>query len=629
MVSRPTRCLPDTDQPWIGVNFWSAAGGPYMWRRFDEHTVDAELAALAELGLTVTRSFCFWPDFQPEPYRVDETLIGHFRTFLDLHARHGLKTIPTFIIGGMSGRNFDPPWRRGGNLYADGYLLGRQAAYIRTVTAGIADHPAIAGWLISNEMHFYGGSDDPDNIRAWAELMTQAVRAGGGRGPVSLGDGVLGVDLYGEDNGFRLRQLRETVDWIGPHLYGMGDDLIRQHLLIAFKLELANTFGLPVVLEEFGLTSNFASEEHAGDYYRQVLHSALAAGATGFIAWNNTDFDLVGQPPYSHHPFELHFGIMTPDRQPKQAARELAAFARTLREIDLPRCTRADTDTVLVVPEWLDGDTPGVDAGAADVEFEILHQAYVSARLAGLTPLPVREADGIPDAKLVLVPCGKRLNGPTWQRLEQLARDGALVYVSYFSGDTPGQRGPWHPDFDGMFGIRHGLRYGLVDPVETDDVEVRFDRSFGGLNPGDTLRFRAAGSYSGRSRLPFEPAGAVAVATAGGQPALATRATGRGQIVLLGYPVEYFAARTPGVNPDDTVRLYRALAAEAGALPAIDNGGDPRLIVDTLVRDDGARFAIVISEHPGPVTATVGGTPVALPAFGAAVVPVPPAAADR
>ncbi|GAA5191025.1 cellulase family glycosylhydrolase [Rugosimonospora acidiphila] len=620
MVSRPTRSLTAASPPWIGVNFWSAAGGPFMWRQFDEQTVSTELAALAELGLNVTRSFCFWPDFHPEPYRIDETMIGHFRRFLDLHEQHGLRTIPTFIIGGMSGRNFDPSWRRGGNLYADGYLLGRQAAYIRTVVAGIADHPAIAGWLISNEMHFYGGSDEHENIRAWAELMTQAVRAGGGRGPVSLGDGVLGVDLYGEDNGFRLRELRETIDWIGPHLYGMGDDLIRQHLLIAFKLELANTFGLPVVLEEFGLTSNFSSEEHAGDYYRQVLHSALAAGATGFIAWNNTDFNLVDQPPYSHHPFELHFGIMTPDQQPKQAAREMSAFARTLGEIDLPRCTRADTDTIMVVPQWLDGETSGVEDGAADVEFEILHQAYVSARLAGLTPLLVREADGIPEAKLVLVPCGRRLSGPTWRRLEHLAHEGALVYVSYFSGDIPAQRGPWHPDFDGMFGIRHGLRYGLVTPVHADEVELRLDRPFGGLNPGDSLGFRAAGSYSGRSRLPFEPVDAQAVATADGQPALVTRRTGRGQIVLLGYPVEYFAARTPDVNPDGAVRLYRALGVEADALPSVDNGGDPRLIVDALVRDDGARFAIVISEHAEPVTATVGGAEVSLPAFGATVV---------
>ncbi|MFI9388059.1 beta-mannosidase [Kutzneria sp. NPDC052558] len=616
MVSRPFPVLPG--QPWLGVNYWSAAGGPFMWRDFDEATISAELAALAGLGLNVTRSFCFWPDFHPEPDVIDRDMIGRLRRLLDLHADHGLATIPTFIIGGMSGRDFDPPWRHGGNLYADGVLLGRQARYIRTVTAAVADHPAIAGWLISNEMHFYGGSDSPDTIQAWAELMVQAVRAGGGRGPVSLGDGVLGVDLYGEDNGFRLRRLRDTIDWIGPHLYGMGDDLIRQHLLIAFRIELAGAFGLPVVLEEFGLTSNFASDDHAGDYYRQCLHTALAAGASGFLAWNNTDFDLVAQPPYSHHPFELHFGIMTPDRRPKQPALELSAFATSLRDIDLRRCRRADTEVIMVVPEWLDGDTPGVPDGAAAVQFEILHQAYVSARLAGLTPLLVREADGIPPARLVIVPCGQRLNGPTWQLLEQRAEEGSLVYVSYFSGDIAAQRGPWHPDFDGMFGIRHGLRYGLVSPVDSDVVTLTFSAPLGSLNAGDQLAFASAGSYSGRSRLPFEPVTAGVLGTVDGSPAFADRSIGAGRIVLLGYPVEYFAARTPQVNPDDTVRLYRALGLEADALPAIDNDGDPRLIVDTLIRDDGARFAIVVSEHNRAVTTPFG----TLAPFGAAIVPL-------
>ena len=50
---------------WIGANFWSRAGGPRMWSRYDAGLVRDELAVLAEHGLNVTRSFCFWPDFVP------------------------------------------------------------------------------------------------------------------------------------------------------------------------------------------------------------------------------------------------------------------------------------------------------------------------------------------------------------------------------------------------------------------------------------------------------------------------------------------------------------------------------------------------------------------------------------
>ena len=59
-------------QQWIGANFWSRAGGPRMWLQYRPDIVRQELEVLAEHGCTVTRSFCYWPDFVPEPERLDE-----------------------------------------------------------------------------------------------------------------------------------------------------------------------------------------------------------------------------------------------------------------------------------------------------------------------------------------------------------------------------------------------------------------------------------------------------------------------------------------------------------------------------------------------------------------------------
>ena len=44
---------------------------------------------------------------------------------------------------------------------------------------------------------------------------------------------------------------------------------------------------------EFGLSSDFDSSQASAPYYRQLLHATLAAGATGWIAWNNTDYDNI------------------------------------------------------------------------------------------------------------------------------------------------------------------------------------------------------------------------------------------------------------------------------------------------------------------------------------------------
>ena len=82
-----------------------------MWRSYDPAVIDAELAVLKRHGLTMTRSFFYWPDFMPGPYEIDETMTARFADFLDRHAEQGLTTIPTFIVGHMSGENWDPAWR--------------------------------------------------------------------------------------------------------------------------------------------------------------------------------------------------------------------------------------------------------------------------------------------------------------------------------------------------------------------------------------------------------------------------------------------------------------------------------------------------------------------------------------
>jgi len=60
-------------------------------------------------------------------------------------------------------------------------------------------------------------------------------------------------------------------------------------------------------------------------------------------------------------------------------------------------------------------------------------------------------------------------------------------------------------------------------------------------------------------------------------------------------------ALTPRVNPDDTVKLYDALARHTGVRRLI-TADDPRVACDTLVRDDGALFAVLASHAAEPLT---------------------------
>src|ERR1700733_13304241 len=437
---------------WLGANFWSRTGGPLMWRSYDPEVVRAELAVLKDHGLTMTRSFFYWPDFMPGPYEIDETLTARFADFLDRHAEQGLTTIPTFIVGHMSGENWDPSWRNGRHLYEDVWMVGRQAWFAAEMTRRYAGHPAVA---------------------AWARIIRDAVRAAGGRQPFSLGDGAWGIEVTGADNGFRLTDIAEIVDFLGPHTYPVGDDPIRQRYAAALACELAGTFGKPVIMEEFGVSSDFASDANAATYYRHLLHATLLAGATGWIAWNNTDFALPGNDPYRHHAFEQNFGLTDANGAPKATLREMREVGPPLTRVGPTRCERADTDTALIVSGYLDTMYPFVSPEAHVAISKALHQGYLAARLADLPPRLTRESDGIePGARLYLAPSVKQILAPTADTLHDLADKGACVYVSYSAGDVAWHRGPSFGRMNDLFGVRHQLDVGVADPITDAIVEL-------------------------------------------------------------------------------------------------------------------------------------------------------------
>jgi endo-1,4-beta-mannosidase len=219
----------------------------------------------------------------------DERVLARFVDFLDLHTEAGLCTVPTFIVGHMSGQNWDPSWRGGRDLYRDVWLVGQQAWFVAEVARRVSGHPAIEAWLLSNEMPLYGRSGDSPSMTAWARPLIQALRSAGATQPVGTGDGAWGIENTGNDNGFSLRSLSPLVDFIGPHTYPMSDDPVRQMWKAAFDCELSGPFAKPVVLEEFGLSSDFVPGDNAAHYYRQVLYSTILAGARGWLAWNNCD----------------------------------------------------------------------------------------------------------------------------------------------------------------------------------------------------------------------------------------------------------------------------------------------------------------------------------------------------
>ena len=519
-----------------------------------------------------------------------------FGDFLDAHVEQGLGTIPTFVVGHMSGENWDPAWREGRDLYRDVWLVSQQAWLAAELAGRFGSHPAIVGWLVSNEMPLYGGPGTSAEITAWARLVVQAVRSSGATQPVSLGDGAWGVEVSGNDNGYSLRELAPLIDFVGPHVYPMQDDQVRQFLTAAFVCELSGGFGKPVVLEEFGVTSDFASDDRAADYYRQVLHTSLLAGAQGWIAWNNCDYDdLRDEDPYRHHPFEMHFGLTDRAGRPKPQLGVLAEFAALVERAGRrglgagqgrrgDRRARAFRARAALHHSRLPPGHPRQSAAVL--------RCGARGRSSGAAGAGARRSahGSTADSRSVR----QAADRPGIDRLRDLARDGATVYLSYFAGSSTNQRGPWLAWLAEIFGVRHGLRYGLVDPIAGDEAVLEFVRDFGDIVAGTRLRFAVAGEDSARAFLPVEPAGAEIVAVDGqGRPALLQFELGSGSTVLCTYPLEHMAARTPRVNPEDTWRLYSALGHVAGVARPI-RVDDPRVLVGR-VRNGATETTIFIN----------------------------------
>ena len=557
----------------VGANFWPKRSGPWMYRdEWNREAIGHDLGELAALGANAVRIFCFWPDFAPTEEAISEDALQRLETLVALGAQRGMWSLPTLFVGHMSGENWDPPWRRGRDWYTDGALLERQEYFIAEVVGRFRGDPRVAAWIVSNEWPAYAGATDDATGISWAARMCAAVRKADPGRPVSLGDGAWDV-LYGQHNGLPALALRDVVDFFGPHFYPKETDALRHSLTGAFAVAMLEPLGKPILVEEFGCSSDQADDEYAADYYRTTLWTSFASGDCGALAWNSHDFTLAHRRPYSHHPFELHFGLIRTDGTVKPQAHELARFARVTRTFDLTEWEPADPHAAIARTAYFLQSFP-FDWGwsKADLRdlylqtFALCAKGKLDAGFVDLCPLP----DGVesrpvalPKAfKLLLVPCMQQVTTQNAAQLEACAQAGGAVYISY-GGE------PWHGDLATFIGAQPRIRYGLVEPAQADTVALTFVQRFGGIEAGQTLRVAVCGQRRRGAHLVCRPATASVLAVdEAGAPALLRRRAGAGVVLFSTYPLEYYAMSDQECD-DDLWRLYGALAAEFDCKPGV------------------------------------------------------------
>ena len=388
---------------------------------------------LAAHGLNVTRSFCFWPDFVPEPERLDGDVLDRFADFLDAHVERGLGTIPTFVVGHMSGQNWDPAWRDGRDLYRDAWLVSQQAWLAGELARRFGRHRAVVGWLVSNEMPLYGGPATAEEIEAWARL-DRAGGAGRGRDAADLarrrrlgrgGDGARQRLLAADARpARRLRRAAHLPD-AGRRAAPAPDT--RLHLRARAAASASPSSSRSSASAPTSRPTTTLPTTTAGSCTRPCS-PARAAGSPGATPTSTTCATRIRTGTTcssSTSASPTRRGGRSRRSSSSSSSRRSSATSRT-RGFE-----RVAGEAAIVVPEHFERVLPFTEQSYRDDLRDNLLQGYVAAREADLPVELVRERDGISGgARLYLLPSVKALTGPGVDRLHRLASEGATVYAS-------------------------------------------------------------------------------------------------------------------------------------------------------------------------------------------------------
>jgi endo-1,4-beta-mannosidase len=393
----------------------------HLWERFDPGEIADDMARIADLGLDAVRFFLRWADFQPEPHRMNHTMLARLERVMELIGAAGLRAMPTLFCGHMSGVNWLPSWTLDrsrpagrfrtiteageapygiGDFYTGG-LLQAQRLHAREVGAVLRGHPAVLAWDLGNEFSNLRAPASAGDAREWSKRLTDDLQSISGH-PVT--GGTHGEDLT-EDRHIRPSSIAEPWAFATMHGYSVYSHFARGRTdadVVPFLAGLtASLAAKPVLFSEFGNPTcppgkrspyervplpdepalppvpdddperaGYAclDENEMSVYARAVLERLHAQGRLGAYWWCWADYaaELAAEPPFDQAPHERSFGIVRSDGSTKPVANALSLFAREARTVVEPN------DPVIFEPAYYAGlpDTT-YDAYARFLEFHL------------------------------------------------------------------------------------------------------------------------------------------------------------------------------------------------------------------------------------------------------------------
>jgi endo-1,4-beta-mannosidase len=353
----------------IGINYWPREKAMYWWFDFDPSPVKRDFERLAEFRFDLVRIFLLWEDFQPEINGISVNALDHLVQVAGIANDAGLKILPTFFCGHMSGVNWLPYWMlesgsgrnkfpvfsRGRiqpaairNFYRDRGVWKAQKLLLHETTNALQGHPAVWGWDLGNQPSKLALPPSKDRAKGWLEEMAAELKRRDER-PVTIG---LHQGDLENDNVLGPRESAAFCDFLSMHAYPgyspWGDGPLDEKIPLFLALLTKWLGGKEVILEGFGIPfkppSGFPSgadqeklgntvlvpEEDGAMFYQEALEIVRDYGIRGALAWCYGDYDpiLWDVPPMNDSVHERFFGIFHWYGPPKKPVEVIARLSR-------------------------------------------------------------------------------------------------------------------------------------------------------------------------------------------------------------------------------------------------------------------------------------------------------------
>jgi hypothetical protein len=227
--------------------------------------------------------------------------------------------------------------------------------------------------------------------------------------------------------------------------------------------------------------------------------------------------------------------------------------------------------------------------------------SFILARQAGLKADFPREYSDWHSRRLLLMPSPLtstdsflvHVHTDFWEKARQYVAEGGALYAS-LCGDAA------IPEMESLFGAR------LVDHSPVNEVTLKVVATWGGLNPGDTFHYSAAGSSLRHWAATLEVRGGTVIALdQDGRPALIANRLGKGATLLCAYPLESYLANLPAAfdKEESAYRIYQALGVWAGIKPRFRKDQFSVEAVSLDAPDHG--FVVVVNHSAKPHQVTI------------------------